>query len=448
MEIKGWTQTKLGPLVELQTGPAFKSSQFTTNAQTGTRLARGDNVKEGAFYWAEKARYWPVVSPELEKFLLQPGDVLIGMDGSKVGKNWCRVRKEDLPCLLVQRVARLRSKKGLHQDFLPYLIGNREFRTYVESVRTGSSIPHISGPQIRDYPILLPPLSEQRAIASILGALDDKIELNRRMNATLESLAAAIFKSWFVDFDPVRAKMDGRQPPGMDEATARLFPSELNHQGNGLVPHGWRWETIDECTSLIIDYRGKTPKKLGSKWSLSGIPAVSAKNIKGGRLIRPETFKFVDDELYDRWMKDKLQTGDILMTSEAPLGELYFLSRNTRLCLSQRLFGIRAAPAICDPAYLYMWIASDDAQVELASKATGTTVVGIRQSELRKIRVLIPPCEIQARAASVFSPTLDRVHQNEDESRTLAALRDTLLPKLLSGELRVFDAERVVEAAV
>jgi type I restriction enzyme S subunit len=150
------------------------------------------------------------------------------MDGSKVGKNWVRVRHNDLPCLLVQRVARLRAKQSMDQGFIRYLIGNQQFRGYVERVRTGTSIPHISGGQIKSYEILLPPLAVQKAIAGVLGALDDKIELNRRMNATLEAMARALFQSWFVDFDPVLAQLDGRTPVGMDAATAALFPASFH----------------------------------------------------------------------------------------------------------------------------------------------------------------------------------------------------------------------------
>jgi type I restriction enzyme S subunit len=288
----------------------------------------------------------------------------------------------------------------------------------------------------------------QKAIAHILGTLDDKIELNRRMNETLESMARAIFKSWFVDFDPVRAKMDGRQPVGMDAETAALFPSRLGRRNGEAIPDEWRIATVDECTSLIIDHRGKTPTKLGSSWSATGIPAVSAKNIKDGRLIRPDTFKYVNEELYHRWMKDELRFGDILMTSEAPLGELYYVASQAKLCLSQRLYALRADPTVCHPTYFYFWLASDEAQCELIARATGTTVVGIRQSELRKIRTLVPPIQLQTKAAGVFDAAFRTIQHNEDESRILAALRDALLPKLLSGELRIPEAEKTIEEVI
>jgi len=447
-----WKQSTIGEHVDLITGEAFQSARFGTLPGSGTLLARGDNVKEGEFEWGEKARYWPELTSDLTRYLLCEGDVLIGMDGSKVGKNWVRVQKKDLPCMLVQRVARLRGKETMNQRFLRYIIGNPQFRDYVERVKTGTSIPHISGGQIRSYPILLPPLAEQKAIAAMLGALDDKIGVNRRMNATLEAMARALFQSWFVDFDPVRVKLDGRPPAGLDATTAAFFSDRFQDSSLGPIPQGWEVGTIEEATSLIIDYRGRTPKKMGSDWSESGVPAVSAKNVKGGRLVRPEMFNFVSEELFERWMKDKLAIGDILMTSEAPLGELYYLALDARFCLSQRVFALRANRTRCEATFLYYWLNSTSCQTEIINRGTGTTVEGIRQSELRKVTVLLPPLPIQKAAARFLAEWTEQIHRNEEQSRALINLRNTLLPKLLSGELRIAqvaqDASNIVSFPV
>jgi restriction endonuclease S subunit len=150
---EGWEVTTFGEHINFQTGPAFKSKDFT---ETGTRLARGDNVKEGRFQWGDKSRYWPTVDKHLEKYLLRSGDVLLGMDGSKVGKNRVRVRASDLSCLLVQRVARLTKKETICSNFIFLVVNGESFRDYVELVKTGSAIPHISGGQIKGLPLVLP----------------------------------------------------------------------------------------------------------------------------------------------------------------------------------------------------------------------------------------------------------------------------------------------------
>ncbi|MCP5021599.1 MAG: restriction endonuclease subunit S [bacterium] len=148
-----WEETSFGEHINFQTGPAFKSKDFT---ESGTRLARGDNVKEGRFQWGHKSRYWPTVDDSLLKYLLCSGDVLLGMDGSKVGKNRVRVRASDLPCLLVQRVARLSKKNTICSNFIFLAVNSERFRDYVEVVKTGSAIPHISGGQIKGLPLILP----------------------------------------------------------------------------------------------------------------------------------------------------------------------------------------------------------------------------------------------------------------------------------------------------
>ena len=147
--------------------------------------------------------------------------------------------------------------------------------------------------------------------------------------------------------------------------------------------------------------------------------------------------KFVDEELYNRWMKDKLVLSDILMTSEAPLGELLYLARNANFCLSQRVFCLRANHGCCLPIYLYHWLNTSVAQERLRSRATGTTVVGVRQSELRKVEVLLPPLSIQKEAAKPLENCMMKISRNEDEIYILSVIRDTLLPKLMSGEIRV-----------
>lgn len=377
----------------------------------------------------------PEFHSRIRKSRLTPGDVVIVRTG-KPGA--CSVVPEWLADGNCSDLVIVRCGPQLDNRFLAYYV-NTVACAHVAAHLVGAVQQHFNVGSARTLRINLPPLAEQKAIAAVLGALDDKIELNRRMNATLEAMARTLFQSWFVDFDPVRAKLDGRPPAALDPATAALFPDSFHDSSIGPIPHGWTVGTIEEATSLIIDYRGRTPKKMGSDWSPTGVPAVSAKNVKAGRLVRPDTFNFVSEELYDRWMKDKLALGDILMTSEAPLGELYLLALDARFCLSQRIFAMRANPAVCEPAYLYYWLESPACQTDIINRGTGTTVEGIRQSELRKVSVLLPPLSIQKAAGQFLAEWTEQIHRNEEQSRTLAALRDSLLPKLLSGEVSVSD---------
>lgn len=186
----GWIETALKDEIELLTGLAFKSERFV-ETPPGVRLARGDNVKEGFFEWGTKSRFWPEMAPELERYLLNVGDVLIGMDGSKVGKNWVRVRDTDLPCLLVQRVARLRARASVGEHFIALLVSDQRFMGFVNSVRTGTSIPHISSNQILTYPFHRPPRGDDRLfhrLEQMVDPLARRQDSNVREMNTLASL--------------------------------------------------------------------------------------------------------------------------------------------------------------------------------------------------------------------------------------------------------------------
>ena len=210
MSSEDWPEVRLGDYVDLLTGFPFPSADFTDDSRD-VRLTRGDNVVQGRFRW-EGVRRWPRANLEAyADYLLEPGDVILAMDRPwiEAGLKYATVSPEDQPCLLVQRVSRLRGVNGLSTGFLRYVVGSRAFTQHILAVQTGTAVPHISGGQIADYRFLLPPVVEQELISDTLGALDDKIELNRRMSRTLESIANAIFKSWFIDFDPVCKKMEG-----------------------------------------------------------------------------------------------------------------------------------------------------------------------------------------------------------------------------------------------
>ena len=168
----------------------------------------------------------------------------------------------------------------------------------------------------------------------------------------------------------------------------------------------WKEVTLGEITNLVIDYRGKTPLKLGSSWSDSGYRALSAKNIKTGQIVAEDSIRFVDEELYRKWMKDEVKRGDILITSEAPFGQIYYWDSDEKIVLSQRLFDVRLNDEVCHK-YVYYFMTSHRYQKDLEGRATGTTVTGLRQPELLKSTILLPPLSAQRSISSILS-SLDR----------------------------------------
>ena len=174
----------------------------------------------------------------------------------------------------------------------------------------------------------------------------------------------------------------------------------------------WKEHPLGEITELIIDYRGKTPQKLGGDWSDHGYRALSAKNIKTGKIVQPDTIRYVDETLYHKWMKDEIKRGDILITSEAPFGQIYFWNSDEKIVLSQRLFGVRIQKDY-DPRFIYYYMTTPEFQGELSGRATGTTVIGLRQPELLKCVVRCPNVLTQHKISSVLSALDEKIEFNE-----------------------------------
>lgn len=227
---ENWKKYKLGEVANLSTGFAFKSKDYSNSGEL--KVIRGKNITEGYLRWGDDSRYWNNSMEKLDKYIVKEGDIVVGMDGSKIGKNRAIVRSQDLPSILAQRVGRINAKpKIAKQKFLWQLINNKVFEDYINNVKTGTSIPHISLTQIGNLEIKLPSLQEQKSIASILSALDDKIELNLQINKTLEEMAMALYKHWFVDFGPFQ---DGE-----------FLDSELEE-----IPKGWKNGILGDLVNL------------------------------------------------------------------------------------------------------------------------------------------------------------------------------------------------------
>jgi len=198
---------------------------------------------------------------------------------------------------------------------------------------------------------------------------------------------------------------------------------------------------LEDVISTIIDHRGRTPKKLGGDWAPTGqgIMALSAKLVKNNTLNNLDNANWVTPEMYSKWMPEELEDGDILMTSEAPLGEFYFIKGYSKYCLSQRLFAIRSDKTICTPSYLFMYLSLGEGYQQIIGKQSGSTVFGIRQDELRKVYVVVPPISIQNSFSSIADPLFLKIRNNELETIQLTKLRNWLLPLLMNGQATIAD---------
>ncbi|HEU4324857.1 MAG TPA: restriction endonuclease subunit S [Roseiflexaceae bacterium] len=275
--------------------------------------------------------------------------------------------------------------------------------------------------------IPLPSSREQRAIARILGSLDDKIELNRRANATLEELARGLFRSWFVDFAPVRAKAEGRAPAGMDAATAALFPDGFETVDGREVPRGWRFGSVYEIADVV--YGAPFASQLFNT-ERNGLPLIRIRDLVDHN---PEVFT---PEEHPKQII--IQPGDIVVGMD---GEFRVHHWNGPISkLNQRLCTFKPRDGF--PKMFVSEVIKKPMMFFEQSK-TGTTVIHLGKSDIDTIQVVIPYPSVLERFAELTNPIMNRMLLNAEQSRTLAALRDALLPKLLSGELRVREAERL-----
>jgi type I restriction enzyme S subunit len=319
----------------------------------------------------------------------------------------------------------------------------------INSMDSGSAIPSTSRESFYQLPVLVPPNEDQQAIAHILGSLDDKIELNRRMNQTLEATARAIFKSWFVDFDPVRAKAEGR-PTGLPDDIAALFPDSFEDSELGEIPRGWKVNTVEESAEKVACGPFGSSIKV-STFVPKGVPIISGQHLNGIRLL-DQANSFITTEHAEKLKNANVYRGDVIFTHAGNIGQVAFIpetSKYDRYVLSQRQFYLRCNREIVSPFYMAHYFKSPDGQHKLLANTSSTGVPSISRpvSYLKSIKFVLPPKDLIDAFDEYVRPTHLLAAKNDDESNTLASLRDTLLPKLISGELRVPDAEKFVEEA-
>jgi type I restriction enzyme S subunit len=329
---------------------------------------------------------------------------------------------------LGQRLMQYRAIRAvLEPRFLLYSFLSKDLQNQFGAHEgSGSTVSHIRVGDCSKFEIPLPPLAEQKRIAEVLGALDDKIELNNRMNATLEATARALFQSWFVDFDPVRAKLDGRTPSGMDAATAALFPDSFEESEAGHIPRGWTAKQLPEAVEV-------NPRRILKAGTVA--PYLDMKNLP--------TQGHSAEEVVEREFSSgtKFQKGDTLLARITPClengktGYVDFLQDGQIGWGSTEYIVFSPKPPL-PPQFGYLLARSDALRSHAIQNMTGTSGRQRVPSEcFNTFWLAVPPPAIAECFDEMTAPMMAKIKSNSTESRTLAALRDTLLPKLLSGGL-------------
>ncbi|WP_048306471.1 restriction endonuclease subunit S [Halomonas sp. PR-M31] len=427
---RGWQSTELAQAMEAIIDYRGKSPKKTTS---GIPLITAKIVKNGRIEDAQEFIATEDYDSWMRRGLPKVGDVLLTTE-APLGEV-AQVR--DSRIALAQRLIALRGNdKTLDNSFLKYLLQSAAVQNELLSRSTGTTVVGIKQRELRKITLQLPPIDEQRTIADILGTLDDKIELNRQMNGTLEAMARAIFKAWFVDFEPVKAKAAGATGfRGMPQAVFDQLPDRFTDSELGPVPEGWEYAPIGELVDVI---GGGTPStKNPDFWEGGEHAFCTPKDMS--RLSTPvilDTDRYITQAGVDRISSGQLPIGTVILSSRAPIG--YLALAETLVSVNQGI--IAMVTGEIPNTYILLWTEANMKAIE--SRAGGSTFAEISKKNFRQIPALRPDDTTLFEFGNLANPFFKRIASNERETQTLTAIRDTLLPELISGKLRVPAAER------
>lgn len=370
---------------------------------------------------------------------LRENDILFSIAGT-IGRT-ALVTAEWLPANTNQAIAIVRpNTEAVSPKFLRYVLTNPSFIQTANTKTVQSVQANFSLSELKRSKFGLPSISVQKEIVSILGTLDDRITLLRETNKTLEAIAQAIFKSWFMDFDPVRAKMEGRAPAGMDEETAALFPDELVESELGLAPKGWQVKTIGD---VVNTFGGATPDtKNTDYWDPPKHYWTSPKDLSGiNDPVLLSTERRISSIGLSKIGSGLLPVGTLLMSSRAPIG--YLAIANVPVAINQGYIAIPPGGQL-SPLYMLRWCQANMDAIKV--RANGSTFMEISKRAFRPIPILLPSSNLIAAYENICSSLFERLVLNSKQAKTLSELRESLLPRLLSGRLRLVDqsAEGVI----
>ncbi|HCD9498751.1 restriction endonuclease subunit S [Legionella pneumophila] len=441
-----WSKAKLSDFIKIKHGYAFKGKYITLTPSEYIVLTPG-NFKIGGGFNSSKFKYYEN-SDFPNSYILNDNDLIVTMtDLSKAGDTLgyaakVPVSSGNIKYLHNQRIGLVELKNDIiKKDYLYWLMRTRKYQNYIVNTATGSTVKHTSPSRILDYECYFPTnINEQKNIVNILTALEDKIELNKKINQTLESIAQAMFKSWFVDFDPVHAKANANSEDeydaiakelGISREILDLFPSEFEESELGLIPKGW---TVDEIGNAIKTVGGGTPStKNKDYWDGGDISWSTPKDLSSLSFpVLLDTERKITEQGLKKISSGLLEEGTLLLSSRAPIG--YTAISQIPVAINQGFIAIPPNQKLSNIFLLY-WI--NNSLDVIKNYSGGTTFQEISKKNFRLIKLILPGDNILNAFSKSAQNLFDSIVMNEMENKTLVKIRDLLLPKLLSGEIDV-----------
>jgi type I restriction enzyme S subunit len=407
------SETTVGELARIDSGYAFKSSEWLPS---GIPVVKIRNIKDGIVTLDDCAFVSESSAQRASDFRAESGDILISLTGyvGQVG----RVRLNEA-VYVNQRVGFVRPKNPIDSDYIYYLL--RYLRVQIEELGTGTAQANVAPKDIMKLSIPSLSTESRLVVGNFLRKLDEKIEVNNAASRTLEDIAQTIFKSWFIDFDPVRAKMVGEKPASMDDETAALFPDSMEESELGLIPKGWKVSNLDSLSTV------KFGAPFASKFfntTKAGIPLIRIRDLKKQSISTwsPENHA-----------KGFLVTGgELLVGMDGEFNPTIWFGEDANV--NQRICKIEPKSFVSN-FYLYFTLLPIMRRIEHGS--TGSTVIHLGKTDIDAIKVTEPSKEILAAYKSMVEPMLRQMVSLNVQARILQHIRDALLPRLISGELQI-----------
>jgi type I restriction enzyme S subunit len=445
-----WNDIRIGDLVSsgvlaVNDGYRVRNEEL---GKEGIPFVRGGDIGDGWIKTDTEDRIRPEYADRVRAKLTRPEDAAFITKGTVGRAGW--VRPEQPPVVFAPQVAywRVLDRNVLDPRFVFFLMRTHAFQSALDGVKTHGSMvaDYVSISQQHDFRFRFPDIHTQRAISRILGCLDDKIESNRRLNRTLEAIPRAIFKSWFVDFDPVRAKAEGRDPQ-LPPAVAELFPACLVSSELGEIPQGWEVTPLGQVVETIKGRSYKSEELVESDTAL-----VTLKSFARGGGYRPDGLKAFAGAYREEQV---VQSGELVVActdvtqAAEVIGRPAMVRRAPRyrtLVASLDTVIVRPRTENVTRAYLYFLCGTEEFTAHTYAHVTGTTVLHLSKNAVPSFRFPLPHPSLAQLFDAVASNVIARIETLESESDTLAAIRDALLPKLFSGELQVKEAEKFIRS--
>jgi type I restriction enzyme S subunit len=420
-------------LKEISGGGSYGLGASAEQRPVGPKFLRTTDIVSGTIDW-DTVPYCEADAATIDKYRLHTNDIVISRTGANAGIN-CIVTQPPVNAIFAGYLVRFQiDERVADSHFVSYVLRSARWADYVANTRTGSAQPQLNAVLMGNFSFPLPPLGMQTAISRILKVLDEKIEVNKRISRTLEETAQAIFKSWFIDFDPVKAKMAGEKPAGMDDAAAALFPDSLEDSELGQVPKGWRWGSVGDIANVVDCLHSKKPELLDN-----GRPYLQLDTINDDGILRFENAALVSEVDYEKWTsRIEVQGGDCVITNVGRVGAVSQIPNHFKGAIGRNITAIRPIDNQLFQTFIAVALASSFMKKEIRSNTdSGTILEALNVRSIPKLRIPIASNQLFEVFEQTCGPIQSQRQNLHLENVRLAQLRDALLPRLISGELQI-----------